>query len=127
MRRVEGSTLVRHQREPKLLLSEGPRNRMGRLQTGNGNLSITFRSKISILNFSFLGSVKTSFKDPTPPGGGGPLTNSNSTKNLNSLIPKPQSEAKKIDVISRIVFPASFLAFNVMYWSYYLTRNVKVK
>ena len=77
--------------------------------------------------FTFLGSVKTSFKDPTPPGGGGPLTNSNSTKNLNSLIPKPQSEAKKIDVISRIVFPASFLAFNVMYWSYYLTRNVKVK
>ena len=78
-------------------------------------------------DFTFLGSVKTSFKDPTPPGGGGPLTNSNSTKNLNSLIPKPQSEAKKIDVISRIVFPASFLAFNVMYWSYYLTRNVKVK
>ena len=35
MRRVEGSTLVRHQREPKLLLSEVPRNRMGRLQTGN--------------------------------------------------------------------------------------------
>ena len=75
----------------------------------------------------FTGSVKTSFKDPTPPGGGGPLPNSNSSKNLTSLIPKPQSEAKKIDVISRIVFPASFLAFNVMYWSYYLTRNVKVK
>merc|ERR1711899_230756 len=43
MRRVEGSMIVRHHREPKLLLSEVPRNRMGRLQTG---------------------SVKTSFKDP---------------------------------------------------------------
>ena len=27
MRRVEGSIIVRHQREPKLLLSEIPRNR----------------------------------------------------------------------------------------------------
>ena len=126
MRRVEGSTLVRHQREPKLLLSEVPRNRMGRLQTGNYVYIIPHTIDLNS-EFTFLGSVKTSFKDPTPPGGGGPLTNSNSTKNLNSLIPKPQSEAKKIDVISRIVFPASFLAFNVMYWSYYLTRNVKVK
>ena len=44
MRRVEGSTLVRHQREPKLLLSEVPRNRMGRLQTGNYVYLILFHT-----------------------------------------------------------------------------------
>ena len=43
MRRMEGSMIVRHHREPKLLMSEVPRNRMGRLQTG---------------------SVKTTFKEP---------------------------------------------------------------
>jgi len=94
MRRVEGSMIVRHHREPKLLLSEVPRNRMGRLQTG---------------------SVKTSFKDP--PNIAPNITNSS------QQLPKPQSEAKKIDVISRIVFPSTFLGFNVMYWSYYLTRS----
>ena len=94
MRRVEGSMIVRHNREPKLLLSEVPRNRMGRLQTG---------------------SVKTSFKDP--PNIAPNITNSS------QQLPKPQSEAKKIDVISRIVFPSTFLGFNVMYWSYYLTRS----
>ena len=86
--------------EPKLLLSEVPRNRMGRLQ---------------------MGSVKTSFKDPVNPT----TTTLKEPVNPNSSqqLPKPQSEAKKIDVISRIVFPASFLGFNVMYWSYYLTRS----
>lgn len=100
MRRVEGSVIVRHHREPKLLLSEVPRNRMGRLQ---------------------MGSVKTSFKDPVNPT----TTTLKEPVNPNSSqqLPKPQSEAKKIDVISRIVFPASFLGFNVMYWSYYLTRS----
>lgn len=36
---------------------------------------------------------------------------------------KYQPGAKKIDVLSRIMFPATFLGLNVMYWSYYLTRK----
>ena len=30
--------------------------------------------------------------------------------------------AKKIDVISRVVFPATFAGLNIIYWSYYLAR-----
>ena len=30
--------------------------------------------------------------------------------------------AKRIDVISRIMFPATFASLNVIYWSYYLTK-----
>ena len=30
--------------------------------------------------------------------------------------------AKKIDVISRVVFPATFAGLNVIYWSYYLAK-----
>ena len=30
--------------------------------------------------------------------------------------------AKKIDVISRLIFPATFAGLNVIYWSYYLTK-----
>ena len=30
--------------------------------------------------------------------------------------------AKRIDVISRIMFPAIFASLNVIYWSYYLTK-----
>ena len=33
--------------------------------------------------------------------------------------------AKKIDVISRVMFPVVFAIFNVMYWSYYLTQETK--
>ncbi len=33
------------------------------------------------------------------------------------------SEAKRIDVISRVMFPLSFAGFNVMYWAYYLTKS----
>lgn len=33
------------------------------------------------------------------------------------------SGAKRIDVISRFLFPMSFAGFNVMYWSYYLTKS----
>ena len=104
MRRMEGSMIVRHHREPKLLMSEVPRNRMGRLQTG---------------------SVKTTFKEPpemlfaheggqNQPPGHPPMA---------QPIRKVVSEAKRIDVISRIIFPGSFLGFNIMYWSYYLTRS----
>lgn len=43
---------------------------------------------------------------------------------LNSLgVGKVASEAKRIDVISRVIFPLSFAGFNVMYWSYYLTKS----
>lgn len=34
-----------------------------------------------------------------------------------------QFRAKKIDVISRVLFPMTFLVFNVIYWSYYLSRE----
>ena len=102
MRRMEGSMIIRHHRAPKLLLSEVPRNRMGRLQTG---------------------SVKTTFKEPSPTAMGpvGPISDAQAPPSVPAI--KVQSEAKRIDVISRIVFPASFLGFNVMYWSYYLTRS----
>jgi len=40
-----------------------------------------------------------------------------------SLSSRVQSEAKRIDVISRIIFPLSFAGFNVLYWSYYLTKS----
>ena len=30
--------------------------------------------------------------------------------------------AKKIDVISRVVFPATFAGLNVIYWAYYLAK-----
>ena len=109
MRRMEGSLIIRHHREPKLLMSEVPRNRMGRLQTG---------------------SVKTTFKEHSPmhppPGGGGfgiPVDAQPMAAPPALPTPKVQSEAKRIDVISRIIFPASFLGFNVIYWSYYLTRK----
>lgn len=43
---------------------------------------------------------------------------------MNSLNPnRVASEAKRIDVISRVMFPLSFAGFNVMYWSYYLTMS----
>ena len=34
-----------------------------------------------------------------------------------------QFRAKKIDVISRVLFPGTFTIFNIMYWSYYLTQK----
>ncbi len=30
--------------------------------------------------------------------------------------------AKRIDVVSRVVFPAVFAVFNLSYWIYYLIR-----
>lgn len=34
-----------------------------------------------------------------------------------------QFRAKMIDVISRVLFPVTFMFFNVIYWSYYLTQE----
>jgi hypothetical protein len=34
-----------------------------------------------------------------------------------------QFRAKKIDVIARVLFPGTFLFFNVVYWSYYLSQE----
>ena len=34
-----------------------------------------------------------------------------------------QFRAKKIDVISRVLFPGTFLLFNILYWSYYLSQE----
>jgi len=34
-----------------------------------------------------------------------------------------QFRAKKIDVISRVLFPGTFLLFNIIYWSYYLSQD----
>jgi len=36
-----------------------------------------------------------------------------------------QFRAKKIDVISRVLFPSTFALFNIIYWSYYLTQENK--
>jgi len=33
------------------------------------------------------------------------------------------SRAKKIDVLSRVIFPLVFASFNLMYWTYYLTKE----
>ena len=33
-----------------------------------------------------------------------------------------QFGAKKIDVLSRSIFPVSFITFNLTYWSYYLNQ-----
>lgn len=34
-----------------------------------------------------------------------------------------QFRAKKIDIISRVLFPGTFGFFNIIYWSYYLTQE----
>ncbi len=54
---------------------------------------------------------------PMPPMGVAPL------QPPPPYLPKVASEAKRIDVISRVIFPLSFTGFNVMYWSYYLTMS----
>lgn len=42
---------------------------------------------------------------------------------MTSIGGRVASEAKRIDVISRVMFPLSFAGFNVMYWTYYLTKS----
>ena len=106
MRRMEGSMIVRHHREPKLLMSEVPRNRMGRLQTGSVKTT-AFKEPPEML---FARETQAGNQPPGHPPMAQPIR-------------KVVSEAKRIDVISRIMFPSSFLGFNIMYWSYYLTRS----
>ena len=57
-----------------------------------------------------------------------PTTNKRSKTGLVQCVLGPMSTweynpgAKKIDVISRIVFLATFAGLNVIYWSYYLAK-----
>ena len=57
-----------------------------------------------------------------------PTTNKRTKTGLVQSVLAPMSTweyspgAKKIDVISRIVFPATFAGLNVIYWSYYLAK-----
>ena len=44
---------------------------------------------------------------------------------LQAWLNKFPSRAKKIDVISRVVFPAIFAIFNLSYWCYYLLQEAK--
>ena len=44
---------------------------------------------------------------------------------LQAWLNKFPSRAKKIDVISRIIFPAIFAMFNLSYWCYYLLQEGK--
>ncbi len=37
------------------------------------------------------------------------------------------SRAKKIDVISRVTFPAIFAMFNISYWCYYLLQEAQTE
>ena len=54
--------------------------------------------------------------------------NKQKRKNLNFLqqwLNKFPSRAKKIDVISRVIFPAIFAIFNLAYWCYYLLQEAQ--
>ena len=42
---------------------------------------------------------------------------------LQAWLNKFPSRAKKIDVISRVTFPAIFAMFNLTYWCYYLLQE----
>ncbi|CAB4058243.1 GRGLCN [Lepeophtheirus salmonis] len=77
----------------KLLFSELPRDRFGRFRIDQNGPDFTQ---------------------------GNPMTVKSVLTSINTRV---QSEAKRIDVISRVIFPLSFVGFNVMYWSYYLTRS----
>ena len=48
---------------------------------------------------------------------------------LQAWLNKFSSRAKKIDVLSRVIFPAVFPFFNLSYWTFYLTQeaNTEVK
>ena len=44
---------------------------------------------------------------------------------LQAWLNKFPSRAKKIDVISRVIFPAIFAIFNLSYWCYYLLQEAQ--
>ena len=46
---------------------------------------------------------------------------------LQAWLNKFPSRAKKIDVISRVTFPAIFAIFNLSYWCYYLLQEAQSK
>lgn len=46
---------------------------------------------------------------------------------LQNWLNKFPSRAKKIDVISRVVFPAIFAIFNLSYWCYYLLQEAQTE
>ena len=46
---------------------------------------------------------------------------------LQAWLNKFPSRAKKIDVISRVIFPAIFAIFNMSYWCYYLLQEAQSK
>ncbi len=106
VRRIEGSAVVRGGRQNRLLAAELPRDRHGRFKENGG------------ANSGLLGSFMGG-------GGGGRRSGRGGVSSvlLTSLTGRAASEAKRIDVISRVMFPLSFAGFNVMYWAYYLTQS----
>ena len=44
---------------------------------------------------------------------------------LQAWLNKFPSRAKKIDVLSRVIFPAIFAFFNLSYWTFYLSQEAK--
>jgi hypothetical protein len=78
---------------------------------------------------------------PPPPSGGGQAAHNammnklhhceihmKPKRNYNFLqawLNKFPSRAKKIDVISRVTFPAIFAMFNLSYWCYYLLQEAQ--
>jgi hypothetical protein len=46
---------------------------------------------------------------------------------LQAWLNKFPSRAKKIDVLSRVIFPAIFAFFNISYWTFYLTQEANTE
>ena len=75
--------------------------------------------------------LKKYFQDPLlrrldgsqmiPPGGILPLPSAKPPGKLTLWVQKFKFEAKKIDVMSRVVFPVCFALFTFWYWTHYLS------